>query len=396
MGPESSVEPRTGENSAVQLLLTVLPGAKHRQKENTMQNAGLSIFDELDAALANGSPDHRVKMLRRVTDLFLIDADRFNEEQIAVFDNVLSHLVERVEARALAQISKSLAPIPNSPADVTLRLARHDEIAVAGPILTQSTRLTTEDLIDIAQNHGQQHLLAISQREQILSGVTDVLLNRGNREVVHSVASNSGAQISENGFRVLVQAAERDEALAEKTGLRLDIPLRLLKELLLRATEAVRSRLMPRTPPALWNDLKKALSSAAEQINRESSKGRNYDDALRMTKLLHERGELIDAAVRSFAIERQYENVVASLSVLCSLPIKMIKPLMDSPRDEGLLIAAKGVGLSWPTVQAIVECRFPVGTLKTEVIDKLEADFARLTRPSAERLLRFWRVRQIS
>ncbi|HEX7791655.1 MAG TPA: DUF2336 domain-containing protein [Afipia sp.] len=360
-----------------------------------MQNAGSSIFDELDTALANGSPDQRVTMLRRVTDLFLVDADRYNEEQIGVFDNVLSHLIERVEARALAQISKSLAPVANSPLDTTLRLARHEEIAVAGPMLTKSTRLTTEHLVDIAQSQGQQHLLAISHRETIEADVTDVLLNRGNRTVVHRVASNSGAQISENGFRLLVQAAERDEALAEKTGFRLDIPLQLLKELLLKATDAVRSRLMPRTPPDLRDELKEALSSAAAQINRETSKDRNYDNALRMAKLLHERGELIDATVRSFAIEREYENVVASLSVLCSLAIGMIKPLMDSPRDEGLIIACKGVGLTFPTVQAIVECRFPAGTLKTEVIDKLETDFAKLSRPSAERLLRFWRVRQI-
>lgn len=361
-----------------------------------MQNAGSSIFDELDSALASGSSEQRVTMLRRVTDLFLVDAARFSEEQIGVFDDVLCHLIEKVEARTLAQISQSLAPVENAPLDVTLRLARHSEIQVAGPVLTTSKRLTTEHLIDIAKTQSQQHLLAISHRKQIESSVTDVLLDRGNRAVRHRLASNAGAQISETGFRVLMTAAESDEALAEKTGFRLDIPIQLLRELLLRATEAVRSRLLSRTPPELQEELRLALASAAEEINRESARSRNYEGSFRVARLLHERGELTDTAVRKSASARQYEDIVASLSVLCSLSIDVIKPLMESPRDEGLLIACKGAGLTWPTVCAILACRLTSGILPAGAIEKLEADFAKLTRSNAERLLRFWRVRQIN
>lgn len=361
-----------------------------------MQNAGSSVFDELDDALSSGTSEQRVNMLRRVTDLFLIDANRLNDEQIGVFDDVLCRLIDRVESRTLAQISKSLAPIDSAPLDVTLRLARHDEISVAAPILKDSKRLTTEHLIDIAKTHGQQHLLAISHRAEIAADVTDVLLDRGNRAVVHRVASNAGAQISESGFRVLMKAAETDDVLAEKTGFRLDLPLQLLRELLLRATEAVGARLMSRASPEMQEELQAALASAAEEIDRESSRSRNYETALRVTKLLHERGELTDTVVRKYASARHYEDTVASVTVLSSLPIEAVKPLMDSPRDEGLLIACKGAGLSWPTVCAILESRFPPGVLKPESLDKSEAEFATLKRSNAERLLRFWRVRQAS
>jgi uncharacterized protein (DUF2336 family) len=361
-----------------------------------MQNATASIFDELDQALLSGSSEQRVTILRRVTDLFLIDADRFSEEQIAVFDNVLCHLIDQVEARALAQISQSLAPIENAPLDVTLRLARHEEIRVAGPILTSSKRLTTEHLIDIASTHSQQHLLAISHRDHLESGVTDVLLDRGNRAVVHRVASNAGAQISEEGFEKLLKAAANDEALAEKTGLRLDIPLRMLKELLLRATEAVRARLLPRVPADMQEAIQKVLSDVADEVERQSSKQRSYEGSFRVAKLLHERGELTDARLRQSAIEHHYEDTVAGLAVLCSLTIDIVKPLMDSPREEGLLIACKGAGVSWPTTLAILNCRIASGTLQPETSARLETEFGKLSRPNAERLLRFWRVRQIN
>jgi uncharacterized protein (DUF2336 family) len=154
-----------------------------------MTNPDGSLFDELDDVLRHGSADKRVDMLRRVTDLFLSDADRLNEQQIGVFDHVLGHLINKIEAKALAEISARLAPVENAPLDVTLRLARHEAIAVAGPVLTNSTRLTAHDLVEIARTSGQGHLLAISGRAHIEADVTDVLLDRGNSAVVHKVAA---------------------------------------------------------------------------------------------------------------------------------------------------------------------------------------------------------------
>jgi hypothetical protein len=83
-----------------------------------MPDAAGSLFDDLDAALQRGSSEKRVAMLRQVTDLFLSEADRLNEEQIAVFDDVPVQLIERIETRTLAQISERLAPVAHAPIDV--------------------------------------------------------------------------------------------------------------------------------------------------------------------------------------------------------------------------------------------------------------------------------------
>jgi uncharacterized protein (DUF2336 family) len=193
------------------------------------------LFDELELAIQGGSAERRLQTLRRVTDLFLGGADRFNDEQIGVFDDVLGHLIRKIEARALIELSVRLAPLDNAPIEAVRQLARHDAIAVAGPVLAESARLTTADLVEIAQTKGQGHLLAISGRRQLGETVTDILLERGNREVVHGVASNSTSLLSPNGHAVLVKAAENDDILAETAGRRLDIPLHLLRELLLKA-----------------------------------------------------------------------------------------------------------------------------------------------------------------
>src|SRR5258708_30804830 len=232
--------------------------------------AGQSLISELEEAIQSGAKDKRVDSLRRITDLFVADADRLNDQQIDVFDDVLCHLIKRIEGRALEELSRRLAPINQAPNDVVRRLARNDDIAVAAPILTQSTRLTDSDLIEIANTKPQPHLLAISGRAQIGATVTDVLLHRGDRDVVHKLAGNSGASFSGNGFATLVKHSERDEQLAEKVGLRLDVPLRLFRELLLRATEAVRSRLMALAGPESRGQIQRVLAATAEGAQEQA------------------------------------------------------------------------------------------------------------------------------
>src|ERR1700687_3787498 len=156
-----------------------------------------SLIADLEDAIKSGSQDRRVETLRRVTDLFLSDADRLNEAQVGVFDDVLCHLIKRIETKAVAELSARLAPVDNAPIEAIRRLARDDEITVAGSVLTQSARLTTHDLVEIAQTKGQAHLLAISGRAQLEEAVTDQLLRRGDVDVTHVLAGNAGARFSE-------------------------------------------------------------------------------------------------------------------------------------------------------------------------------------------------------
>jgi uncharacterized protein (DUF2336 family) len=361
-----------------------------------LQNAeNSSLFDDLDAALQSGSSEKRVAMLRQITDLFLSEADRLNEEQVDVFDDVLVQLIEKIEARTLREVSEQLAPIANAPIDLSLNLARHSQIGIAGPILTNSLRLTTADLVEIAKTRSQDHLLAISGRERIETAVTDVLLDRGNRAVVHSVAGNSGAQFSKDGFAALLKAAETDDTLAERAGSRLDLPLNLLRELLLRATEAVRSRLLPRTPVEFQEEVRRALSSAAEAIDRETSKGRDYQAAKAFVSLLREKGELNENTLLEFARSRKFAETAAALSLLSSASLEIIKPLMNSPMDDGLLVPCKVADCKWETVSAILATKLPPGSATRPGHEKLKIDFAKLSKPNAQRLLRFWQVREV-
>src|ERR1700681_2087544 len=133
------------------------------------------LMDELEAALESGPIARRTELLRRVTDLFLGGADNFSTEQVSLFDDVMSQLVTHIEGRVLAELSTRLAPVANAPSGVIQRLARDDDIAISGPVLQHSERLTDDELVEIARSKGREHLLKISGRDRLSEAVTDVL-----------------------------------------------------------------------------------------------------------------------------------------------------------------------------------------------------------------------------
>jgi uncharacterized protein (DUF2336 family) len=359
-------------------------------------NADHSLIAELEDAIESGSKDKRIDTLRRITDLFVSNTDRLNDQQIEVFDDVLGHLIKRIEGKALAELSRRLAPINNAPTEIVRRLARDDDIAVAEPILTQSARLNNKDLIEIATTKTPAHLLAISGRSQIGAEVTDVLLQRGDRKVLHRLAGNSGANFSEDGFATLVKHSERDGELAEKVGLRLDVPLRLFRELLLRATEAVRARLLALAGPESRDQIQRVLAAISEDSRHEAGFQNEHDYAEAQARVLAMRtsGELNEAAIFEFAKSGRHADMVAALSVLCGAPVKLVENLLQSEHREAILVPCKAASLEWPTVRMVLTCRSVGRKMSDQDLDAARTDYFKLSQNNAQRVLRFWQVRQ--
>src|SRR6266436_6117851 len=367
-----------------------------------MPDAELSVMEEVEATISTGSAEKRLETIKRVTDLFLSSAGSFNHEQIELFGDLLERLIKTIEIRAiadvsariaLAEMSVQLAPIAQAPPSVVRRLAMNDEIAVAGPVLTESARLSTEDLVEIAETKSEQHLLAISGRWWLKDVITDALLARRYPTVSRRIVSNPGARVSAAGFAIVVAQAESDPELAVETGIRVDLPSTLRRQLLRNATEAVRSRLLSRAPPHIFEEIRSAIAAVAAGVNREMSKVRDFTAARRFVALLNDNSELKEATLFGFAKQRQYEETVAALAVLSQSTIEVIRPLMQSLRDDGVLIPCKVAGLSWETVSAVLDSRFATGSMASHELAKAKAQFAKITPENARRLLRFWQVR---
>ena len=350
-----------------------------------------TLITELEAAVRSGSSEIRVNKLRQVTSLFLAGSGSLTDEQVKVFDDVLCRLMVRIETQALAELGRCLAPVDNAPAETIKRLAWNEAIAVAGPVLTGSKRLSTVDLTEIAQVRGQAHLAAISRRESLETAVTDVLVERGDQQVLHTLAKNTGARFSDTGYAALVEKADGDDMLSEAVGSRRDIPVRLLRDLLARATEAVKARLLALIPPAQREQLTQILSNISTTIG--GAKDTRYANAERAIQSLQSAGRLNDTTIHDFAVAGQMPQVIVGIAVLTSSKIDVVAEILTGVRNDAVLVPCKAAGLGWATVEAILCNRLQGQPVAPEVINLAKNDYDRLSVATAQKTLRFLQVR---
>ena len=355
--------------------------------------AASSLIPELEDIVQHGSPRRRAQALRRITTLFLEGARQFNEDHVELFDQVFNHLIDELESKARAELSQRLAPIGNAPAEILCRLAKDDDISVAGPVLRQSRRLGEADLVEIAETKSQAHLLAIAGRPRIAERVTNILVRRGDRDVARSVAENKGARLSYQSFDALVIRAETDDVLAEKVGLRPDIPAPMFRSLLLKATAVVQQRLLASASPETQAEIRSVVAKVSGEVATKAAP-RDFGAALRTVEMLRRAGKLDEAQLVEFAQAYQYEEMVVALAELCAVPIEVIDRLMGGERPDPILILCKSAGWGWPTARAIIGARLGRKANSSQGLDAAYSNFERLTASTATRVIRFWQVRR--
>jgi uncharacterized protein (DUF2336 family) len=356
-------------------------------------SATRSLIPELEEVVQRGSREKRTETLQRITALFLDGAGRYSDEHVDLFDEVFGLLINEIEAKARAELSNHLAPVSNAPVKVLRKLANDDDIAVAGPVLTLAPRLPEADLIDVASTKGQAHLHAISSRRALGEAVTDVLVRRGNRDVARRVAANRSARISENGFSRLVKRAEEDGILAEKVGLRPDIPPQLFRDLLTKATAVVHRRLIAAATPEVRAVICDVLAKVSKEVGARVGP-RDYRAAQRVVLGLDRANQLDETALLSFCNEGKFEETVVALTTLSKVPIKIADRLMGGDRPDPVLILCKAAGLSWPTVKAVIMVRPDGAAMSAQGLDAAFANYERLSPSTAQRVVRFWQLRQ--
>ncbi|MGD9836768.1 MAG: DUF2336 domain-containing protein [Afipia sp.] len=349
-----------------------------------------NLLAELQDALAHGTVARRVETLRRVTDLFMYGVADYTNEQINVFDDVFHCLIEEIEVSAKSLLANRLAPVPKAPPRLIYTLAFDDEIEVAAPVLSQSERLNDAMLIENARCKSQGHLLAISKRKVLSNAVTDVLVERGNNEVVESTVNNPGAEFSDDGFTRLVSRADGNDNLATCLGMRRGIPKPHYLKLIARASDSVRERLQAANPEHA-DDVSAAVEQAALTVG-ERANGEASANAQNLVKSLFDDGRLDEKQIAEFAAAKRFGETSAALAICTNVPVATVENMMIESKSEGLMVLAKVAGLSWPSLKLILELRDNMPD--AENIDEHKSSYDMLRPSTAQQVLRFYRMRQ--
>ena len=362
----------------------------------TTKSATISanLLDELQNTLTHGTVARRVETLRSVTDLFLNNTIDYSDEQITVFDDVFNCLIQHIETSEKALLANRLAPIAKAPPQIIRTLAFDDQIEVAAPVLSQSERLGDDALVENARSKSQAHLLAISTRKVLSDAVTDILVERGNDDVVKSTVNNPGATFSEQGFTWLVARAEGDDGIATCVGLRPSVPRHHYLRLVAKASASVRMRLEAANPhlatdvSAAVREVARRARSAPAAISEETTIAHG------LVRSLFEDGRLDEHQVAAFAEARKFDETNAAIACLANVSIAVAENMMIESRTEGVFILAKVGRMSWSTVKAIINMRSDLSDIETADLDAAKLTYERLRPSTAQQVLRFHRMQQ--
>lgn len=350
-----------------------------------------TLIKDVEKAIAHGDAPARMAMLRRLTTLFSDQAPVLADDQVEVFDEVILKLSRNVETIARAALARSIAGTPNGPPRVLRDLAYDEAASVAGPVLARSERLNEGDLVQIAQQRGQDHLFAISRRRSLSERVTDVLVVRGDQSVVRSVAGNGGARFSEAGFSVMAERAGADEALRSTLELRSDIPpahrARIFAAARQRAAETLAVEF---SPVAVSQAVGDALRTA---VRREGAKGglattvAEFDERIKAAGI-----DLDEKQIAVWINEGRTKDALIAVARLASVPPEMTIRAFSAPDYEPLLFLVRSVKLGWGTFKLFLQAR-PGKTPTAEDMRGAFEAFQALSVATAQRVVRFTSAR---
>src|SRR5215212_8632351 len=315
-----------------------------------------SFLRELDEAVSRGTPESRERALWHTTDVMI--AGRYSDDEIWTFGAVIGRLADEIEVAARAQLARRLARFDRAPVNIIHKLAFDDSIDVAGPVLRESERLEPYALVANACTKSQTHMLAITERKTIDETVTDVLVTRGNQDVVSSVVRNNGARFSDFGFLHMIKRVEGER-------------------------------------PTMVDHIQSSVSDVAGALQSKFGPvSRSYYVAKRVVTTQHQQGNLNENSISVYARSHRLEEVTIGLSLLCSLPSDVIERAMMDKNRETLLILAKALDFSWTTTMSLLFLGANDHRITAQDLKDLEREYGRLNLETSRSVLEFYRSRK--
>jgi uncharacterized protein (DUF2336 family) len=230
-------------------------------------------------------------------------------------------------------------------------------------------------------------MLAIATRSKLSETVCDQLISKGDNNVLGAVVQNPGASISDPGYGILLDRAAADDWLSECIARRPNMPEHYFRELVSKASDVVRQRLIAASPDQ--RDLIEGIVRSKQQ-RPGAGPGKDY----RVAELAVNAQPVTEASVKEFAEQKRLDEVFVSIAKLAGLTPQEIERMLMETWSSPVAVIFKAIGFHLTSLQAIYHARLPNDAQPGTDLSRVKAEFIALRRATAERILRFYQVRK--
>jgi len=355
--------------------------------------SGSKLQDLIDLA-REPSSERRRELLRRVTDLFFTVASPEQRPEMPLFDGVLSQLAGEMEEAVRAELAERMADAPTPPPRLLRGLAC-DVATVASPVLTRSVALTPQDLLQVTRSGDQGHLRAISQRRHVPEQVSDAIVERGDDTTLGVLLRNEGAELSRAAHEAAVQRATVNPDLHQAVVDRQSLPVDLLNEMYFVVEARLRDRILQRNAALDPAALEAALQAGRKRVAaRDGALPSDYADAETTVRSMMKGQQLNPSALAAFLRNGETTKFQVALSELADVDFHTVRRILERRELDALAILCKAADFD-----RSLFLTFAVLVLgqETDAMGRAREYgdlYASLPKESAQRTIRFWRVRR--
>lgn len=340
------------------------------------------------------SSEKRRLLLREVTSIFMAHPEEIAGPEMALYDQVMSQLSADMEVMVRAEIANTIASAKVAPLGLLRRLAS-DEIDVAEPILTRSKALSESDLIHIVQTKGQEHLRAVSRREEVPESVSGVIVTRGDDDTLHTLLSNDGARLSRASNEEVVQRAQSNPALHEVVVNRPDMPADLMNDMYFVVEARLRERIIAENAKLDPSLVEKAITRSRDKVAvAYGSFPEDYERINTDVATLRLNQKLSPQLLAKYMRDPNPTYFLCALAQMADIDFLTAKHLVDKKEIDALAIACKAAGLDkalFLTYAMIMLSDQQNAMGRAAEYGQL---YTQLPLDTAQRTIRFWRMRR--
>ncbi len=302
--------------------------------------------EDVTSLLTNPTVEMRASTASKVAESFssgsLSDAER------AIAEDIFRTMVQDATVLVRTALSESLNKNPDVPHDVAISLAKDvDEVAL--PMITKSSVLTDEDLIDIIQNQSENAQVAVAGRENVSAGVVDALVDTSNENVVAELVANDSAEISEKTFDKVLDTFGESEKIQRPMVERNQLPLNVAERLVTMVSEQLRQHIMTHheISGSTASDLLLEAREKATVLLLGSNK--KSIDVVSLIEQLHKNGRLTPSLIIRAVCMGDITFFEAALARLADIPVVNAFRLIHDRGDLGLkrLFEAAGIPMAF-------------------------------------------------
>ncbi|USG60622.1 DUF2336 domain-containing protein [Sneathiella marina] len=298
-----------------------------------MVNSGSLSPADVERLLTDRSAEVRAETVEKIAGG--LGDDGFNPTERREAEEIFRLLVNDAEILVRQTLAETLKTVPDLPNDIAKTLAS-DVADVATPMISFSEALSDDDLFEIISSKSDLHQAAVASRVVVSEAVSEKLAETGNEDVVATLMSNEGAEISEDTFEKVLDQFGDSEKVNAPMAHRSTLPITVTERLVTMVSDKLRDHLVSHheMSPSMATDI--ILESREKTMIGFIKDGASHADLISLIDQLYDNGRLTPTIILRALCVGDVDFFETAMAKYSDIAVANVHILVNDAGGEGL------------------------------------------------------------